>query len=32
MAKKNKNTSSAPFYIINIGSEDLPVLRYKYRE
>lgn len=31
MTKKGKK-ESAPFFIVNIGSKENPVLRYKYKE
>lgn len=31
MAKK-KNNKSSPFYIVNVGSKELPILKYKQQK
>ena len=31
MAKK-KNTKSSPFFIINIGTKETPILKYTYKK
>jgi hypothetical protein len=29
---KKKNNKSPPFFIINIGSKEIPILKYTYRK
>jgi len=29
---KKKDKNSAPFFIVNIGSKENPILKYKYKE
>ena len=28
---KKKNNKSSPFYIVNVGSKELPILKYKQK-